>query len=126
MQLHFNIATFFRATLLATAAAETVAVDEVAYYRSCPGDRGWWRDAWKSGDPAWTRLTVSIDQLPRLSPAEIARQKTLLTPNQFRQEFLLEFLDTDLQFYPTETIEQFIRHDDVEPLFPELLERMAA
>lgn len=96
----------------------------------CPstpnGDRGWWRDAWKSGDPAWTRLTVTIDQLPRLSQAEIARQKSLLTPNQFRQEFLLEFLDMDRQFYPTETIEQFIRHDDVEPLFPELLERMAA
>lgn len=96
----------------------------------CPstpnGDRGWWRDAWKSGDPAWSRLTVAIDALPRLTPAEIARQKALLTPNQFRQEFLLEFLDMDRQFYPTETIEQFIRHDDVEPLFPELLERMAA
>lgn len=95
----------------------------------CPstpnGDRGWWRDAWKSDDPAWARLTVSIDQLPRLTAQEIARQKPLLTPNQFRQEFLLEFLDADLQFYPTETIEQFIRHD-VEPLFPEFLARCAA
>ena len=33
---------------LATATAETVAVDEVAYYRSCPGDRGWWRVAYDS------------------------------------------------------------------------------
>jgi len=86
----------------------------------CPstpnGDRGWWRDAWKSSDPAWTRLTVSIDKLPRLTEAEIARQRLLLTPNQFRQEFLLEFLDTDTQFYPTETIEAALC-DDIVPLF---------
>ena len=86
----------------------------------CPstpnGDRGWWRDAWKSGDPAWTRLTVSIDKLPRLTPAEIERQKSILTPNQFRQEFLLEFLDTDLQFYSTETIEAALC-DEIVPLF---------
>src|SRR5690606_22045473 len=55
----------------------------------CPstpnGDRGWWRDAWKSDDPTWTRLTVSIDKLPRLTEKEIARQKATLTPDQFRQ-----------------------------------------
>lgn len=86
----------------------------------CPstpnGDRGWWRDAWKSDDPAWTRLTVALDQLPRLSAKEIARQRSILTPNQFRQEFLLEFLDTDLQFYSTETIEAALC-DEIVPLF---------
>jgi hypothetical protein len=86
----------------------------------CPstpnGDRGWWRDAWKSDDPAWTRLQVTIDQLPRLTTKEIARQRTILTPNQFRQEFLLEFLDADLQFFPTETIEGALCNDIV-PLF---------
>lgn len=86
----------------------------------CPstpnGDRGWWRDAWKSDDPAWTRLTVSIDQLPRLSPGEIERQRSTLTPNQFRQEFLLEFLDTDSQFYDTETIQAALC-DEIVPLF---------
>ena len=86
----------------------------------CPstpnGDRGWWRDAWKSDDPRWTRLTVSIEQLPRLTPEEIERQRLMLTPNQFRQEFLLEFLDTDSQFYSTETIEAALC-DDIVPLF---------
>lgn len=86
----------------------------------CPstpnGDRGWWRDAWKSGDPRWTRLTVSIDRLPRLTAEEVERQRATLHPNQFRQEFLLEFLDTDTQFYPTETIEAALC-DDIVPLF---------
>ena len=95
----------------------------------CPstpnGDRGWWRDAWKSDDPAWTRLTVSIDQLPRLSEAEIHRQKATLTPNQFRQEFLLEFLDTDLQFYSTETIEGALC-EEIVPLFEREAEEEAA
>lgn len=86
----------------------------------CPstpnGDRGWWRDAWKSDSSAWTRLTVSIEDLPRLSPLEIARQRELLHPNQFRQEYLLEFLDTDAQFYDTETIEAALC-DEIVPLF---------
>lgn len=94
----------------------------------CPstpnGDRGWWRDAWKSGDPVWTRLTVSIDQLPRLTEAEIARQRAILHPNQFRQEFLLEFLDTDQQFYSTETIEAALC-DEIVPLFERQLEEAA-
>jgi hypothetical protein len=91
----------------------------------CPstpnGDRGWWRDAWKSDDTAWRRLTVSIHDLPRLSETEIARQRSLLTPNQFRQEFLLEFLDTDLQFYSTETIRAALC-DEIVPLFERFAE----
>jgi hypothetical protein len=89
----------------------------------CPstpnGARGWFHEAWHHGGDAWTRLTVSIDQLPRLSEAEIARQRALLTPNQFRQEFLLEWLDADLQFFPTETIEAALC-DDIVPLFERL------
>lgn len=86
----------------------------------CPstpnGDRGWWRDAWKSGDTTWTRLTVTLADLPRLTEAEIARQKATLTPNQFRQEFELQFLDTDQQFYSTETINAAMC-DEIVPLF---------
>lgn len=86
----------------------------------CPstpnGDRGWWRDAWKSDSKAWTRLTVSIRDLPRLSEEEIERQRELLHPNQFRQEYGLEFLDTDSQFYDTETIEAALC-DEIVPLF---------
>lgn len=85
----------------------------------CPstpnGARGWYHDAWHNGGDAWTRLTVSIDELPRLSEFEIARQKALLTPNQFRQEFLLEWLDANLQFYSTETIEAALC-DEIVPL----------
>jgi hypothetical protein len=85
------------------------------------GARGWFHDAWHHGGEAWTRLTVSIDALPRLSAAEIERQRSLLTPLQFRQEFLLEWLDADQQFFLTETIEAALC-DDIVPLF----ERLAA
>lgn len=95
----------------------------------CPstpnGDRGWWRDAWKSGDPAWTRLTVSIDKLPRLTPAEIERQKSILTPNQFRQEYMLEFLSADHQFFDTETINLALS-DEIVPYRQRLIALEAA
>lgn len=86
------------------------------------GARGWFWEKWHHGGDAWTRLKVMLDQLPRLSAEEIQRQKGLLTPLQFRQEFMLEWLDADLQFFPTETIEAALC-DEVEPLFGE---RMAA
>lgn len=89
----------------------------------CPstpnGARGWFHDAWHNGGTGWRRLTVSLDKLPRLSPEEIERQRTLLTPLQFRQEFLLEWLDADLQYFPTETIKAALC-DEVEPLFARL------
>src|SRR5690606_8210056 len=95
----------------------------------CPstpnGDRGWWRDAWKSGDPAWTRLTVSIDKLPRLTPAEIKRQKSILTPNQFRQEYMLDFLSADHQFFDTETINLALS-DEIVPYRQRLIALEAA
>ncbi len=91
----------------------------------CPstpnGARGWFHDAWHDGGEAWTRLTVSIDKLPRLTAQEIARQRSLLTPNQFRQEFLLEWLDTDQQLFSTEIIEAALC-DDIVPLFERFLE----
>lgn len=79
------------------------------------GASGWFYDAWHNSK-GWHRLTTSIDQLPRLTETELTRQRDILTPIEFRQEFLLEWLDGNLQFFPTETIEAFIRHD-VEPLF---------
>lgn len=85
------------------------------------GATGWFHDAWHHGGDGWNRLTVTIEQMlaypnARLTRAEIARQRMILTPLQFRQEYLLEWLDGDLQFFPTETIESALC-DDVEPLF---------
>ncbi|MGY3265157.1 terminase large subunit domain-containing protein [Lysobacter sp. HA35] len=90
----------------------------------CPstpnGASGWFYEAWH-GDNSWAKLTVSIDELPRLTKKEVARQRDILTPTEFRQEFLLEWLDGTQQFFPTETIEAAMC-DDIVPL----LERLAA
>lgn len=91
------------------------------------GATGWFNDAWHNeanwwrpdNPDGWWRTKVTVDQLPRLDPAEILRQKMMLTPLQFRQEYLLEFLDGELQFFPTETIESGYR-DDIVPLFERL------
>lgn len=83
------------------------------------GARGWFHDAWHHGGDAWTRLSVTVDQLPRLSAAELARQKSILTPLQFRQEFGLEWLDGVQQFFPTEVI-RAARRSDIVPLFERL------
>lgn len=90
------------------------------------GASGWYHDSWHSPDPGWYRLTVSVEEMlayprPRLTLEELERQRRILTPLQFRQEFGLEWLDGDQQFFPTETIEGALC-DEVEPLF----ERLAA
>lgn len=79
------------------------------------GARGWFWEKWHNGE-GWRRLTVSLDQLPRLDPDEIQNQRDILTPMQFRQEFGLEWLDGDQQFFPTEAIEAAM-DDSIEPLF---------
>jgi hypothetical protein len=85
------------------------------------GAIGWFHDAWHHGGEGWHRLTVTVEEMmaypkPRLTAAELARQRMVLTPIQFRQEYGLEWLDGNLQFFPTETIESALC-DDVEPLF---------
>ena len=86
------------------------------------GSTGWFHDAWHHGGNGWHRLTVSVEQMlaypkPRLTAAELERQRLVLTPIEYRQEYGLEWLDGDLQFFPTETIEAALC-DEVEPLFP--------
>lgn len=82
------------------------------------GASGWfyaaWHDKeneWSPGNPdGWRKWTVSVDQMlayerPRLTLRELKRQQMILTPIQYRQEYLLEWLDGDQQFFPTEVIE---------------------
>ncbi|MBF6022865.1 terminase large subunit domain-containing protein [Lysobacter niastensis] len=88
------------------------------------GATGWFHESWHHGGEGWHRLTVTVEQLlaypnARLTAAEIERQRLILTPLQFRQEFGLEWLDGDLQFFPTETIESALC-DEIVPLFERL------
>lgn len=94
------------------------------------GATGWFHDAWHFVQQAvgddeetieWHRHKVTVDEIlaypnSRLTRRELARQRLALTALDYRQEWLLEWLDGEQQFFPTETIEAFIRHD-VEPLF---------
>lgn len=85
------------------------------------GAVGWFHDAWHHGGEGWHRLQVTVEEMmayqnPRITTAELARQRMVLTPLQFRQEYGLEWLDGNQQFFPTETIESALC-DDVEPLF---------
>lgn len=85
------------------------------------GAIGWFHDAWHHGGEGWHRLQVTIEEMmaypnPRITQVELARQRMVLTPLQFRQEYGLEWLDGNQQFFPTETIESALC-DDVEPLF---------
>lgn len=94
------------------------------------GAMGWFHDAWHSvprpteddEEPLdWYRHKVTIEEVlaypnSRLTAKEIKRQKMILTHIEFRQEWMLEWLDGEQQFYPTEVI-QAARCDDIVPLF---------
>lgn len=95
------------------------------------GAAGWFYDAWhnvafKSDEDEehpldWRRHMVTVDQIlayekPRLTQKELNRQRKILTPVDFRQEWLLEWLDGQQQFFPTEVIKG-AKRDDIVPLF---------
>ncbi|QQP97932.1 terminase large subunit domain-containing protein [Lysobacter enzymogenes] len=97
------------------------------------GAAGWFHDAWHGqavvddddDEPLdWFRHMVTVDQIlayekPRLTRKELKRQRLAMTPIEYRQEWLLEWLDGEQQFFPTEVIKGAVR-DDIIPLFKRL------
>ncbi|MBY0508668.1 MAG: terminase family protein [Rhodospirillaceae bacterium] len=73
------------------------------------GCRGWFHDAWTSGDRTWSRTRITADQCPRISPDWLADERRHIGELQFRQEYMCEFVDTDEQVFSTAIIENAIK-----------------
>lgn len=79
------------------------------------GRRGWFYEAWEHGE-GWHRTKVTAHDCPRIDPRWLDEERRLIGDWQFRQEYLVDFVDTDEQFFASELIEAAMSHE-VAPLW---------
>jgi hypothetical protein len=83
--------------MLATSAGRMVCL-------STPwGKRGWWSDAWHSGDD-WKRVLVPADRCPRIPKHFLDEERRTLGAFWFDQEYNCLFLDAETQAFRSEDI----------------------
>ncbi len=70
------------------------------------GARGWFHEAWTEGGPAWERTKVTADDVPRISAADLERERAAFGQWLFRQEFYCEFVNADEAMWTAEQIER--------------------
>ena len=80
------------------------------------GKRGHFFTEWHEGGSDWTRIQITAEQCPRITPAELERQKASLGDMFFRQEFLCEFVDTENQTFAYDLVTRAF-DDTIQPLF---------
>src|SRR5262249_26881853 len=69
------------------------------------GKRGFFYEAWESGDPAWERIWARASDCPRIDRAFLDEQRRLLGPRYYAQEYESEFVDAEGQLFSTESID---------------------
>ena len=101
------------------------------------GAAGWWVDKWRDTSDTWSpetpdgwwRTKVDAERLveisSRITHEAMNNLRRKLTSIEWRQECMLEFLDGQNQFFPTEVI-RAARKADIVPLFKRLEEAAAA
>lgn len=79
------------------------------------GQRGWFYEAWHNGRD-WVRTRVTANDCPRISAEWLEDERARIGEWTFRQEYLVEFVDTDDQFFASDIIEAAFS-SEVEPLW---------
>ena len=76
------------------------------------GKRGFFHEAWTSGDPTWTRITAKATDCPRIEPEFLEEQRRTLGQRWYNQEYACVFVDTIGQVFSDEEIgAMFGTHD---------------
>jgi terminase large subunit-like protein len=81
------------------------------------GKRGWFYEAWHNGDPIWHRVRISADQCPRITRQFLDEERKALGESKYREEYMLEFLDSTEAAFSTDLIDSMFT-PDVKPLWP--------
>lgn len=71
------------------------------------GQRGWFYEAWQHGKD-WNRTRVTAKDCPRISPEWLEDERHRMGEWDFRQEYMVEFVDTDDQFFASDLIQAAI------------------
>jgi hypothetical protein len=112
---------------VATALRPMLAVSRGALIlMSTPfGRRGHFFDIWQSGGDAWQRISVPATDCPRISAAFLKQERESMSEWRFRQEYMLEFVETSDQIFSYDVIRAAF-DPSVKPLFSsEEIVRMA-
>ena len=80
------------------------------------GRRGHFFTEWENGGDDWKRVEIPATKCPRISPADLERQRRSLGSMFFRQEFCCEFVETVDQVFGYDMV-QGAFDDNIKPLF---------
>jgi hypothetical protein len=78
---------------------------QLVYLSTPAGKRGVFYDTWTSNDPDWQRIRIDVADCPRITPEFLARERKNLGDTKFREEYGLEFLDTEDAAFSTSIID---------------------
>lgn len=73
------------------------------------GKRGWFYEQWEHGGDVWERTKITAHDCPRITPEWLAEERKAVGDFIFRQEYEVQFVDTEEQLFPTELIERAVR-----------------
>jgi hypothetical protein len=76
------------------------------------GRRGVFVDAWDSSDPDWERIRAVATECPRYDPGFLEKERRLLGPRYFAQEYESEFVAAEGQLFTPESIDAMYTHTD--------------
>lgn len=99
-----------------------VLSDGLLWLISTPhGQSGFFHDAWHDEGAGWTRFKVSAAECERFQPEALELERVALGERMYAQEYLCEFLPSDLQMIPAHLVEGAVT-DNEEPLDETALE----
>jgi Helicase len=69
------------------------------------GKRGWFYEAWTSGDDSWERISVKAVDCPRITKEFLADEMKALGPLRFSEEYECAFIDSETSAFSSALIE---------------------
>jgi hypothetical protein len=84
--------------MLAVSAGRLIALSTPA------GKRGWFYEAWVSGEP-YARVKVRATDVPRIPAAFLAEERRALGPLRYASEYDVEFIDAEGSLFRTEDVQ---------------------
>jgi hypothetical protein len=99
-------AELYQAVRPMVAANERAAI----WLMSTPnGRQGFFYDEWTAPDSDWIRIETPATRCPRIRPAFLEEERRHMTGQQFRQEYLCEFIAADFAYFDPEAVDDAFR-----------------